>query len=303
MAVADHGHDHLPLLGGAQVELAGRLCRLGVERLRLVVGVDGRLDQAPRLVGGQVGADLDAVDLLGQRHPGAHEVGQRHPLALVLGSGDRVVGGGPRLPEAQHHRHRQHRREHAVRRGQRHQQLAAPVPAEQQPDQHRHRADDQAAQQRVEGHVLDRRAQLGLRALGRRGDQRVALHQLVGAGGLGLAQLHLHAQRQVGGDAQVGQHRPGEQLDLPVQGRADHRLVAGQADLALAAEEQEAGREQRAAQPDREEPEHHRAAHGVPEQPAAQAPLGRRVGDLRGGGVRLGHGRSRRGSRWRRRRR
>ena len=48
--------------GMAQVELAGRLCRLGVERLRLVVGVDGRLDQAPRLVGGQVGADLDAVE-------------------------------------------------------------------------------------------------------------------------------------------------------------------------------------------------------------------------------------------------
>ena len=76
--------DRLALLRLPQVEVGGRLGGVAVEGLAVLVGADRALDQPPGLAGGDVAADLDLVELLGDRHVRAEELGQRLPLLLAV---------------------------------------------------------------------------------------------------------------------------------------------------------------------------------------------------------------------------
>ena len=235
VAVAHEQRDRLALLGLSQLEVGGGLGRLGVERLALVVGAHRAADQPAGLGGRRTHADLDAVGLGRQRHGRPEEGAQRDPVLLGL-LGLRV--SVPRLPEGERQGHQEHPGHGTAAGAQPAEELAAPVRSEEQPDGEGHQADAEAADGGRHGDVADRGLHLGHLRLGLAGDEGVALDQLVGRPGLGLAEHELDPDRPVALAAYVGQQRPGAHHHVPVEGRLHRRVVAGHDDRPAPGEEQ-----------------------------------------------------------------
>ncbi len=235
--VGDQQRDGLVLLGLAHVDLRGRLGRRVVPDLALGVGVDRARDQPLGLVAGDVGADLQPRRLGRHRHLLAQEVGQRDPLPRPV---DLRLVAVPGLPQGddqsagEPHPEQGAGPEPAQPAG----QVVAAVAAQQQVDQHRDGADRGAAQRGGQRHVDDQVLHLGDLGLRVGGDQRVALEELLGGGGVGLAQVDPDPEHAGHLGPDVGQHRPRGQHDVAVEARGDHGVVSGQHRGAAAAEEE-----------------------------------------------------------------
>ena len=228
----DHG---LALLRLAQLEVGGRLGGVAVEGLALVVGPDRALDQPPGLARGDVAADLDPVQLLGQGHVGAEERRERLPLLLAVERAPR------RRPGLGHDHGDHHQRQHegdrpASLRGRAKSALRRCRPTSSQitigtspsAAPRTSESTDQVGQ-----HLPDP----GLGPLGLAGDQRVAVDQRGGARRVGLAERDRDADPLAGRHPHVGQHRAGEQHHVAGQVGPDHRVVARQRGLAAAVQE------------------------------------------------------------------
>ena len=235
-----------PSSGWRRSRSGGLVGGLGVEDLALVVGVDGALDQPPGLGGGHVAAHLDVLEPVRQRHLGAEEVLQRHPL--VAGR-DRLTLGRPGLPHRDaEHDHGTDPDEH-VRQPDPRGELTSSGAADEQPDGDRDQAGDRAAQGRVAEHVREGVAHLGDLALRLAGDVAVATDQLVRGRRVGLLQPDVDAEQAGALDPYVGQDRAGLEDRGAGQRRLHDRVVARELDRAGAREEQHRRDRGRAHQP------------------------------------------------------
>ena len=213
-----------PSSGCAQLEVAPRRrAAVVVELLLLLVGVERALDQPLGLAGRDVAAHLDAGELLGD----GHDRCRGSPRAGSTSLRPRPVGSArpPRLATASTatRDHDQPGGDDRARRRSRAPQLAAPVAA-------RAAARPAPAAARAPRRAARRRSAMSTTTAGPwrsgpRAGWRCSAYrwtQLLGAVGVGLAELDVDPDRRTGVDAEVGQERAGVQHDVPVEGRLDH---------------------------------------------------------------------------------
>ena len=233
--------------GSRRSRAAARSAACAVERLALVVRRDRALDQPPRLVGGHVAEHLEVGHVVGQRHLGPEELGERHPVLTLHDAGLVALPGLP--PQRRGEREPQPHLEEPQLAGVLDQLAAAPL-ADEPPDHERDQPDERTAQRRRGRHVAELLADPGDLALGLAGDVGVALEQLVDRGRVGLAQGDVDADPAAGGLTYVGQHRPGVQHDVAAERRLELGVVGRQHEHPAAVEEDRQPDDHRDRQPD-----------------------------------------------------
>ena len=206
VAVGHQQRDGLALLRGAEVEVGGRHGGVGVEVLARAVGAERAQHQPPAARRDGAGADLDVAHLAGQHGLVADVVLERLPGALLL---LRLRGGLPRLPDQRGQHQQQQQGEQSLPGAEAAEELAAPVPSEQQEDHDRQQADRQAADGGRDSHVHHHAPHLVDLRRGVTGDEGVAVDELLDGADLGLAEGQRDPDRAHVADPEVGQDRPG----------------------------------------------------------------------------------------------